>query len=532
MTDIIGQKLGQYEILEQIAKGGMATVYRARQGSMGRDVAIKILPRNFTHDETFIERFNREVEIIAQLQHPHILPVHDFGQFDDMPYIVMAYMRGGTLEDRMKSGAMNVNEIKRVAKQIGLALDFAHSKNIIHRDFKPANVLLDELGNTYLADFGLAKLTEVASNITGMSILGTPTFMSPEQTEPGELTSAVDIYGFAVALYQMLTGKLPFDAPTASGILMAHLLNPVPQVHDLRPDMPDAVQAVLEKGLAKKPEDRYKTAGAMVTDLEEALEGRKPPVTETGELETLTALLMTNMLGRVIFVDNQCLRILKRHHNEARNIIGKPMHEVLGIPQSIADQIMADIGEHGQLNEMVMEVNDAKGRPRKVVCSAVGTRDDDGKFVGADITLELIQEAAVNPADDSFHTVEHTIDSREEDFLQAYFKVQIGALYELVKNWAGKKVARNLEDLINETGQRNVWPVTMKDGYITVQLKRSDTDIYRALLARGMSYAASIIGENQVIKELHRVNKKTDPAILRYVQTLGLDEYFEDVLRK
>jgi len=181
MTDLVGQSLGQYQILGEIAKGGMSTVYRARQSSMNREVAIKILPSTFMHDSTFLDRFYREVDIIAHLQHPHILPVYDFGQFDNMPYIVMAFLNGGTLTDKIKrQGAMELNEILRITKEIADALDYAHSKGIIHRDFKPGNVLLDERDNTYLADFGLAKLRESDTQITlGAAMLGTPAYMSP-----------------------------------------------------------------------------------------------------------------------------------------------------------------------------------------------------------------------------------------------------------------------------------------------------------------------------------------------------------------
>lgn len=227
MVELIGQNLGQYEIIEEIAKGGMATVYRARQASIGRDVAIKVLPAKFTHDENFIERFNREVEVIAQLQHPHILPVYDYGEFEDMPYIVMAYIKGGTLTDRINNGPMPSDEVARMVHQIADALDFAHSKGIVHRDFKPSNVLLDERGNTYLADFGLAKITESGSEITGTMIVGTPHYMAPEQARAGDVTGSVDVYALGVTIYQMLTGHAPYKAPTAAGVMVAHITEPI-----------------------------------------------------------------------------------------------------------------------------------------------------------------------------------------------------------------------------------------------------------------------------------------------------------------
>src|SRR5690242_11666250 len=153
MTELVGQNLGQYEVIEQIGKGGMSTIYRARQKSMKRDVAIKILPGALAHNGTLLERFYREVEVIASLQHPYILPVYDFGEYDGLPYIVMAYVTGGTLADQIALGPMSPALVSELVMQIASALDYAHSKGVIHRDFKPSNVLLDDRNNPYLADF-------------------------------------------------------------------------------------------------------------------------------------------------------------------------------------------------------------------------------------------------------------------------------------------------------------------------------------------------------------------------------------------
>ena len=306
MVELVGQNLGQYEIVEEIARGGMATVYRARQKSIGRDVAIKVLPAKFTHDKTFIERFNREVEVISQLQHPHILPIYDFGEYEEMPYIVMAYIAGGTLTDRIVNGPIPPAEVARMVHQIADALDFAHSRGIVHRDFKPGNVLLDERGNTYLADFGLAKITESSSDITGTMIIGTPDYMAPEQARSGDITGSVDVYALGVTIYQMLTGQAPYEAPTAAGLLVAHITEPIPDIRVSRPDLPDVVQTVVEQSLAKEPEKRYASSGVLAIDLEKAL-ANKLDTPSDDDAVVIPALLMTNMLGHVIFVDNQCL---------------------------------------------------------------------------------------------------------------------------------------------------------------------------------------------------------------------------------
>lgn len=530
MVELIGQNLGQYEIIEEIAKGGMATVYRARQASIGRDVAIKVLPAKFTHDESFIERFNREVEVIAQLQHPHILPVYDYGEYENMPYIVMAYIKGGTLTDRINAGPMQSDEVAKMVHQIADALDFAHSQGIVHRDFKPSNVLLDERGNTYLADFGLAKITESGSEITGTMIVGTPHYMAPEQARAGDVTGSVDVYALGVTIYQMLTGHAPYKAPTAAGIMVAHITEPIPDIHDSRPDLPEVVQDVVEHSMAKEVSDRYESSGNLAIDLAKALENKSLGNDAVEEqVEEVSALLMTNMLGHVIFIDNQCLRLLRRRQNEARNVIGKPLAQVIGCGDEVANQLIQEISEQGKLDERPLEITDSRSNQHTVNCSAIATHDDDGKFVGADITLTLIPSVTDMPSE-TFETIQQAMDTQEANYVQDYFAAQIDALYEMLIQWAGKKIAQNLEDILNETGQRNVWPVSMQNGHMRIELQQGDEAIYQALLARAMAYAATILGEKQVISEIEYVNKQVDPSAMKYVRALGLDELYKNIL--
>jgi len=268
---LAGRTIGQYEILHEIGRGGMATVYLARQISIGRDVAIKVLPDHLLTDEAFMQRFAQEVRVIADLQHPRVLPVYDFGELAHRPYIVMAYMAGGTLADRLRTGLMPLPEVVRVVEQVAEGLDHAHRKGVIHRDFKPSNILLDMHGNAYLADFGLAKVAEASVSLTGSNIVGTPSYMAPEIGSPDPVTSASDRYSLGITLYQMLTGDVPFRAQTPLEVMMAHSNEPVPDITEFRPDLPAGTEAVLWRALAKDPADRYPTAGALAADLRRVL---------------------------------------------------------------------------------------------------------------------------------------------------------------------------------------------------------------------------------------------------------------------
>lgn len=272
--DLINQRLGQYEIRSLLGRGGMATVYLARQKSMDRDVAIKIMARELADDEEFVARFEHEAQLIARLQHPHILPVIDFGREDKHIYIVMRLVRGGSLDDRLKEGPLPLNLASRMLDQIASALSFAHEQGIIHRDLKPNNVLLDERNNPYLTDFGIAKMLAGTTKLTATGkILGTPAYMAPEQWRGDPVDARTDIYSLGVMLYEMVLGRLPFSGETPYTLMYKHFNDPPPPPRMVNPDLPPAIEAVVLRSLAKDADARYQSAEDVAADFGNAVRG-------------------------------------------------------------------------------------------------------------------------------------------------------------------------------------------------------------------------------------------------------------------
>jgi len=269
---LVGKQLGAYQIETVIGKGGMATVYRGIQTAVNRVVAIKVLPSSFLHDDTFMIRFRQEAEVAARLEHIHILPVYDFGEQDGVPYIVMRYIDGGTLRERCQEGPVSTELTVRIVSQVADALDHAHARNIIHRDLKPSNVMLDAAGNAYLMDFGTAKLRDRSAQLTGSGIVGTPAYMAPEQSMPGQVTPQVDVYALGVTLFETITGHVPYSADTPIVQILMHIQHPVPSLLEYNPTVPPAVDAVVSKAMAKRPEDRFARAGDLADALRSAVD--------------------------------------------------------------------------------------------------------------------------------------------------------------------------------------------------------------------------------------------------------------------
>lgn len=271
---IIGQKIAGCLIEERIGKGGMATVYRAVRDQDETVVALKILSQHTAETDNGIARFQREARLMQSLEHPHILPVYEYGTLGGMIYLIMKIVEGGSLESLLHRGRLPSDITLRLLKEITSALDYAHDLGVVHRDLKPGNILLDTNGTSYLTDFGIAKWKEesVGLTLTGM-VLGTPGYMAPEQWRTDPVDRRTDVYALGIMTFKMLTGRLPFSAETPFSLMYKHLDEPPPLATDFVPDLDPSLDNVIQRALRKEPEFRYASASDFFLSLQEAVAG-------------------------------------------------------------------------------------------------------------------------------------------------------------------------------------------------------------------------------------------------------------------
>jgi hypothetical protein len=287
MQNLVGKTLGKYEIVQEIGRGGFATVYKAIDTTLERLVALKVLAPHLTWDLNFVKRFKEEARTAANLHHPNIVVIYEVAEIEDLHYIAMEFLSGRTLSEVLRDdGTLSLAEAANIVSQLGSALDYTHASGLIHRDIKPSNIILSEVGRATLTDFGIVKAAAGTRLTATGTIMGTPEYMSPEQVTGDPVGPGADIYSLGVVCFEMLAGKGPFAGTTAS-VLHAHVYQEPPWLHSVRPEVPEAAAAVIHKALAKAPGDRYASAGELARDLAAAAEGRAPQATTEAPTKVL-----------------------------------------------------------------------------------------------------------------------------------------------------------------------------------------------------------------------------------------------------
>jgi DNA-binding SARP family transcriptional activator/ABC-type glycerol-3-phosphate transport system substrate-binding protein len=282
--DLQGEPLRGYRLLEQVGEGAFGVVFRAIQPQVGREVAVKAVHPELANHPDFVRRFEREAQIVARLEHPHIVPLYDYWREPDAAYLVMRFLRGGSVETVLEAGPLEPSRIVSILNQTATALAAAHRQGVVHRDVKPGNILLDEEGNAYLTDFGVALDAGSPERSTGTMVRGTPAYLSPEQIRLEPASPRSDVYALGIVAYEMLTGEHPFPETSLSALLDHHVRDPVPSVRATRPRLPEGVDAVIARATAKAPADRFADAVGMAAALRTALEGTAVAREAVGEL--------------------------------------------------------------------------------------------------------------------------------------------------------------------------------------------------------------------------------------------------------
>ncbi|MBF8257416.1 MAG: putative Protein kinase, partial [Anaerolineales bacterium] len=289
LNGLIGRTISHYTILEQVGQGGMSSVFSAADLADGRVVAMKILSPYIAHEERFQARFEREIKLLSRLQHPNIIPILDFGEADGLAFIVMPYIASGTLLDRLNRGPLDPRQGGRIVDQMASALMLAHQNGVIHRDVKPSNVLVDEKGNALLSDFSFARSQDASQNLTGSALIGTPAYMSPEGCRGNVVDARSDQYSFGVMLFQITTGALPFTGGTPMATALQHINVPLPRPRAVNPNLPEEIELVLIKALAKDPALRFDSMEALNRSFQAALAVALDPQARAADGKTISS---------------------------------------------------------------------------------------------------------------------------------------------------------------------------------------------------------------------------------------------------
>lgn len=315
MPFVVGESVGPYRITKKLGVGGMATVWKAYHPALDRYVAIKVLHPSFKEDPQFAARFQREARIVAKLSHPHIVPIYDFSESEGMPYLVMRFIEGRTLKAILKQGPLSLDRVLEMVEPAGEALAYAHEQGVLHRDIKPSNFIITAEEEVFLTDFGLARMAETTdSTLSRDMLVGTPQYISPEQVRGEKLDAGTDIYSLGVVLFEMLTGKVPYDADTPYAVIHDHIFSPLPVPTEFNPDIPEAVERVVLKALAKDRKDRFES----VRDMISALQGAVPEEA----VEVVPVPVPAEAVGEAVEAAEEVEPVEKARHRSRRFVAG------------------------------------------------------------------------------------------------------------------------------------------------------------------------------------------------------------------
>ena len=351
--DLSGRAIRGYALGERLGNGGMGAVYRAVQPLVEREVAIKIILPKFANHPDFIRRFEAEAQLVARLEHPHVVPLYDYWREPNVAYLVMRLLRGGSVQSLLKNGtALPPETVLHLIEQIGSALGAAHRAGVVHRDLKPANVLLDEDNNAYLADFGIAKnLSNFSSETQADVVLGSPDYISPEQIKAEFVRPQTDIYALGVMLYELLTGAVPFRGPTPFEVMHQHLNAPLPPLAASRVGLPGAVDEVIKHATAKDPLARYETVDEMLDDLRNVL-GSKSAADKAIAIHSRTTMAPLTEL------DNPYKGLRAFCEGDAQDFFGR---------EGLLQQLLIRLGEGGELSRFLAVVGPSGSGKSSVV---------------------------------------------------------------------------------------------------------------------------------------------------------------------
>ena len=350
--DLTGRAIRGYALAERIGMGGFGSVYRAVQPNVEREVAVKIILPAFANHPDFIRRFEAEAQVVARLEHPHIVPLYDYWREPGVAYLVMRLLRGGNIQQLLAQGPISIDAIAKILEQVCSALNSAHRIGIIHRDLKPANVLLDEDSNAYLADFGIAKNLgnpDFENHTSVDAMIGSPQYMSPEQIQSLSIRPQTDIYCLGVMLYEMLTGAVPFTGPTPFDLIQHHVNTPMPPLSARRAGLPAALDEVITRATEKDPEKRYADAQSLYNDFRQAI-GRladSHPVTVVYEEEDSDVEIANPFKGLRAF-----------NEADTENFFGR---------ETLVQQLLARLGEGGELSRFLAVIGPSGSGKSSVV---------------------------------------------------------------------------------------------------------------------------------------------------------------------